>query len=313
MMTRIAEALFWIGRYTERAENHARLIDAFYHIREETSSGERLWVRIVRTIGDPAAYESVYRTYGEREVLRYTILDPTHANSIQSCVHQARTNLKSVRDKLPEELWDILNGFSLWLRSEEADELLHDSPFMFLRRVKERLGSWYGTAHHTMLRDRHWHTMESGRFLERAENAARLFDSVYHSILEERDRTQFYLLSAVRANGGTDVFRRIHSDRFTLENVISLLILNEAFPRSVQFGLGALERHLRAAQSTSDRETGHDKALRLVVKARSEVAWLEGTESSDRALHDRLLQCIGAINQLGVAVGSAFFRAERGA
>jgi len=313
MMNRIAESLFWIGRYTERAENHARLIDAFYHIREETSTGERLWIRIVQALGDPKVFESVYRTYGEREVLHYMILDPNHMNSIQSCVHQARANLKMIRDRLPEELWDILNGFALWLKSNETDELLLDSPFLFLKRVKEWLGTFYGAAHHTMMRDHHWHMMESGRFLERAENTARLFDSVYHSILEDPKKTQFYLFSAVRAIGGADVFRRLHTDHFTIENVVSLLILNERFPRSVQFGLGELEAQLRALRSLESADAAYDKTIRLVVKARSEMSWLEVTETPEPALHDNLLHCISVINGLGSAVGSAFFRAEQGA
>lgn len=311
MLNRIAESLFWIGRYTERAENHARLIDAFYHIREETSTGERLWIRIVQALGDPAVFEAVYRSYGEREVLHYMILDPNHANSIQSCVHQARTNLKTIRDRLPEELWDILNGFALWLKSNETDELLHESPFLFLKRVKEWLGTFYGSAHHTMMRDHHWHMMESGRFLERAENTARLFDSVYHSILEDKAKTQFYLFSAVRAIGGADVFRRLHSDRFTIENVVSLLILNETFPRSVQFGLSSLESHLRALRNLEGADATYDKTIRLVVKARSEMSWLEVTDASDKTLHDNLLHCIGVMHQLGNAVGGAFFRAEQ--
>ncbi len=313
MMNRIAESLFWIGRYTERAENHARLIDAFYHIREETSSGERLWIRIVQALGDPAVFESVYRSYGEREVLHYMILDPNHMNSIQSCVHQARANLKSIRDRLPEELWDLLNGFALWLKSNETDELLLDAPFLFLKRAKEWLGAFYGAAHHTMMRDRHWHMMESGRFLERAENTARLFDSVYRSILEDPKKTSFYLFSAVRAIGGADVFRRLHTDRFTIENVVSLLVLNEKFPRSVLFGLGALEEQLRALRQLESADATYEKAIRLVVKARSEMSWLEGNDAEEPALHDHLLRCMSVIHGLGGMVGDAFFRAEQGA
>ncbi len=313
MMNRIAESLFWIGRYTERAENHARLIDAFYHIREETSSGERLWIRIVQALGDPAVFETMYRTYGEREVLHYMILDPNHLNSIQSCVHQARSNLKAIRDRLPEELWDILNGFALWLKSNETDELLLDSPFLFLKRVKEWLGAFYGAAHHTMMRDRHWHMMESGRFLERAENTARLFDSVYHSILEDPKKTQFYLFSAVRAIGGADVFRRLHMDLFTVENVVSLLILNEKFPRSVQFGLGELEEQLRSLRNLESSDAAYDKAIRLVVKARAELSWLEGSDGGEASLHDNLVHCMTVIHGLGGLIGNAFFRAEQGA
>ncbi|HZG87688.1 alpha-E domain-containing protein [Paenibacillus sp.] len=312
MMNRIAASLYWIGRYTERAENHARLIDAFYHIREETSTGERLWIRIVQALGDPAVFESMYRSYGEREVLHYMILDPAHINSIHSCVNQARSNLKMIRDRLPDELWDILNGFALWLKSNETDELLLDSPFLFLKRVKEWLGTFYGVAHHTMMRDHHWHILECGRFLERAENAARLFDSVYHSILEEPKRTHFFLFSAVRAIGGADVFRRLHTDHFTIENVVSLLLLNERFPRSVQFGLSMLEEHLRCLRNIDSSDTTYERTIRLVVKARSEMSWLEA-DPSDGSLHEHLLRGMSVINGLGSAVGNSFFRTEQGA
>jgi uncharacterized alpha-E superfamily protein len=307
MLQRTAESMFWIGRYTERAENHARLIDALYYMREESSSSHRMWMRIVQTLGEPVHFESIYKNYGEHEVLQYMILDSNHANSIQSCIQLARTNLKAARERMPEELWDILNGIGLWLRNIEADELLLESPFLFLKSVKERLGAFYGAASHTMLRDQLWHIMECGRFLERAENAARFLDSVYQLVLDDNEREQYYLYSAIRSVGGADLFRREHAGKITLENAISLLILNEKFPKSVSFGISKLKEHLEATRMLDGTNMNFDKSIRLVSKSRSALADLQAMELiSNSQLHAGLLRSIQAIHEIGNSLSGAF-------
>ncbi|MFB5761661.1 alpha-E domain-containing protein [Paenibacillus medicaginis] len=312
MLNRIAESLFWIGRYTERAENHARLIDAFYHIREETADEDHLWIRMVQAVGDPAQFEAAHPAYREQDVLFYVALDASHSNSINACVQSTKTNLKTVRERLPEELWDIVNGFALWLRSRDANELLYESPFLFLRKVKENMGMFYGAAQHMMFRDQQWLIMESGRYLERAENTARLLESLYRSIADDEPRVSYYLFSAARALGGVDVYRRLYSDHFTLEHTTSLLVMNELFPRSVQHGLSGLGASLHTIRSMNGADPALDKAIRLVAKVRSELSWLDTSELAKDSLLYSLLNGMAAINQLGAAVGDAFFHTRQG-
>lgn len=131
MMGRTAEALFWIGRYSERTENHARLIDVYYHIREDReSSGGQSWSRLIDTIGDRATFTEQYGSFTEQHVLQYITLDKNNANSLLACTNHARANLRNIREKMPSELWDILNGLYLWLKEKEVRDITNDSPHL---------------------------------------------------------------------------------------------------------------------------------------------------------------------------------------
>lgn len=119
MLNRNAEALFWIGRYIERAENHARLIDVHYHIQQEEDFQEEghKWSRLIDALGVRSEYLRQFESFNEQDVLSFITLDMGNTNSLFSCVHQARNNLRTLRQHLPSELWDIVNGFNLWLGS----------------------------------------------------------------------------------------------------------------------------------------------------------------------------------------------------
>ena len=102
MLDRSAESLFWIGRYIERAENHARLLDVHYHMRELGGDEEEsVWRTMTEAIGDTGVYEARHATYNERDVLYFLLLDPSMNNSLLSCVVHARDNFKKVREQLP--------------------------------------------------------------------------------------------------------------------------------------------------------------------------------------------------------------------
>lgn len=313
MLNRIAESLFWIGRYTERAENHARLFDAFFHIREEARSSEDVWSRIVQAVGDPAGYERMYGGYGERQVFGYMVLDLSHANSLISCISGARNNLRMARERIPESLWDVLNSFYLWLKEKDVDTILNESPYLFFKRVHEWLATFQGISYSVMLRDPLWHLMEAGRHLERSENTVRLLHTVYRTLPENRLLTYPYLLAVVRAVGGLDAFRRNYSDRMTIEHLVGLLILNDLFPRSIQFGLIQFESHLQALRVLDGKaDASYDRVLRLAGKVRSDLAWLEAADLKDGELESHLQQWIASHSQLGEAVAKTFFHNGQG-
>jgi uncharacterized alpha-E superfamily protein len=193
MLNRNAEALFWVGRYMERAENHARLIDVHYYQHHDgddeggavhTPPSDK-WHRIVDALGSRNAFEQKFDGYHEENALFYITLDREHENSLFSCVQHARGNLRALREKLPSELWDVVNAFYLCLREEKPEELLRDSPHRFLLEVKEWTALFLGTAQSVMPRENEWYFMACGRYLERAENTLRILQSVRNAITVE--------------------------------------------------------------------------------------------------------------------------------
>lgn len=246
MINRNAEALFWVGRYIERAENHARLIDIHYHIQHDGDfeCEENKWARLIDALGARKDYLQQFGAFNEKDVLSFITLDRSFQNSLFSCVSQARNNLRTLREKLPSELWDMLNAFYLWLGEKKESDIHKESPHLFYKQIKERTAMFHGVEQSVILRGNEWHFIESGRYLERAENTVRILQSVTHMISEEKELPYPYLLAVLKSVSGYQAFRRFYSDAMSVESILKFLIGNEAFPRSVHFTFTQLEEHL---------------------------------------------------------------------
>lgn len=308
MLDRIAESLFWIGRYTERAENHARLIDVHYHVREDAGAADaELWKRIAGAIGDLSAFEEKYGEYGEREVLRFLTLDPAQPNSLIACVVQARDNLKKIREQLPSDLWNLLNGFCLWLRRIGIEEVLAE-PHRFFERVKEGLAAFQGTAASIALRDESWSMLECGRYLERSENIVRLLQSVSATVGERGGSSFAYLLAVLKSVGGYEAYRRLGIEELSLEEIASFLLLHEQFPRSVYYAISSFETSVKAMRAKSDLSGGAlGKIIRMAGKARSELSWLERQDVTAASISPVIDQLLATNRELGEAMARTFF------
>jgi uncharacterized alpha-E superfamily protein len=313
MLNRIAESLFWIGRYTERAENHVRLLDVYYHLREDGSGeAETVWKRIAEAIGDCELYEKRYEAYREHDVLYFLTLDISQSNSILTCITLARDNLKKIREQLPSELWNLLNSFYLWLKAVQLEEIMQLSPHRFFQKVKEGLAAFQGTAVSISLRDESWHMLESGRYLERSENVVRLLQSVSDAAPEKRKASYAYTMAVLKSVGGYEAFRRLDLEDLSLEEVSRFLVLQETFPRSVHFALANFEQHLKALRGQSDNSSSAlERMIRLAGKARSELGWLDRNDITMETLNSVLQQLLNTNRQLGEAVAKYFFSPGR--
>lgn len=322
MLNRNAEALFWIGRYMERAENHARLIDVHYHQQLDMDMDEakpesaiwetdHKWSRIVDSLGSSEAYEAQYGRYNERDVLFYTTLDRDNSNSLISCISHARGNLRTLREKVPSELWDTINAFYLWLRDRQPAELLEESPHLFFNRIKQWTAMFQGVSQSVMPRENEWHFIECGRYLERSENTLRIIKAVGNAIGGEASGTGIYsyLQAVLRSVSGYQVFRRYYADGMVVETIVEFVILNEVFPRSIRYALHSLDEHMRNIElQDKGLRTAHERVLRLVGKVKADLDMLERED----LLIDRyglvVAHLLDACQQLGTAFAKTFFR-----
>lgn len=313
MLNRNAEALFWIGRYFERAENHARLIDVHYHIQQEEDFREEgyKWSRLIDALGMRAEYLQQFETFSEKDVLSFITLDLSNPNSLFSCVHQARNNLRTLRQKLPSEMWDIANSFNLWLGEQSVHDIL-DGPHQFYQTVKERAAMFLGAEHSVMLRENEWHLIESGRFLERAENTVRILQSVTISC-KDKELAQMYttLQAVLKSVSGYQAFRLYYADNVSPECILEFLIINTAFPRSIRYSFQKLEEHLSDLQLDSiEKGSGYDRLIRQAGKIRSELDYMDQEDINSEQIDDLLLSLLNACQRLGKTVQDAFFRQE---
>ncbi|RYD29682.1 MAG: alpha-E domain-containing protein, partial [Verrucomicrobiaceae bacterium] len=181
MLSRVANTLYWMVRYVERADNLARLIDVNQQLLLDFESldSERLrgfWQPIILSTGDEEAFGKLYDDTGSQEVIRYLTDDPRNANSITSCIALARENARTVRDQLSDELWEELNALYLFTRSDEASRLIDSDPPRYYENIRRSAVTFLGIAASTTRRDEAWEFMDLGRHLERADKTTRFLD-----------------------------------------------------------------------------------------------------------------------------------------
>ncbi|OBZ14291.1 hypothetical protein A8L34_10080 [Bacillus sp. FJAT-27264] len=313
MLNRNAEALFWIGRYIERAENHARLIDVHYHIQQEADFQEEghKWSRLIDALGVRSEYSQQFETFSEQDVLSFITLDLGNPNSLFSCVHHARNNLRTLRQHLPSELWDIVNSFNLWLGERSVADIMR-GPHQFYRHVKERTAMFLGAEQSVMVRGNEWHFIESGRFLERAENTTRILQSVTASCKDKDINAMYTQLQAVlKSVSGYQAFRRYYADAVSPESILEFLIGSAQFPRSICFSFHKLGEHLAALElDGSDKGSGYERVIRQAGRIQAELDYMEKEEMSGDMVDHVLQALVQSCERLGKTMEGAFFRRE---
>ncbi|MDO3410366.1 alpha-E domain-containing protein [Saccharibacillus sp. CPCC 101409] len=313
MLNRNAEALFWIGRYFERAENHARLIDVHYHIQqtETHDAASSRWSRLVDAIGSRDEYTARHDDFSEEDVLSFLTLDLEHPNSIYACIYQARSNLRMLRQQLPSEMWDAASGFQLWLDEQTPANILED-PHDFYQRLKEQTATFLGIEQSTLWREKEWHLIESGRFLERAENTVRILKStaVY---CRGSDSSRWYpmLQAVLNSLSAYQAFRRRFADDMSPARLLEFLIADPTFPRSALFAFRELEEHLHGlAEDSAQRGQGHRIVLRQTGKIKSHLEYLDYEELDLNRVDPLLDRLIEWCDELGGAMRERYFRSE---
>ncbi|KKI91995.1 hypothetical protein WQ54_11935 [Bacillus sp. SA1-12] len=316
MMNRCAELLFWVGRYTERIENHTRLIDVNFHMRHELIKNENeqdyMWERLVSAIGNVDNFNKKYKEINEHSAIQFLTFDKTNANSIYSCVQQTRTNMRALRQLLPDELWDITNAFYLWLKDQNLKTALEQSPYFFYQRIREWISSFNGTAFSVMAREQEWDFLHAGKHLERAENILRILYTIYINFLEDGSLSQKKsdynrMIVLLKSIGGYEGFRKVHANNVSFESVVEYMMLHPTFPRSVHYSLTSLETNLQnIRQQDYNFSLLSDQAIELAAKIKDILA---GSQGELYGL-DLLYQMLGSCHQLGETITKTFFQEE---
>lgn len=319
MLNRTAESLFWIGRYMERAENHARLMDVYYHTQQEDMISIRhhvcKWSYIVESIGYRTDFEARYQDYSEENVLTYIIIDKENPNSLLSCISQARHNLRTLREQAPTELWDSLNSCFLWLKEKKVAHIMEDTPHQFLQQVKNWTALFLGTVQSVMPRDNEWYFLESGRMLERTENTLRIVQMVERitSDIGKNNLLSFPFLQALlKSLSGYQTYRKIYLDRFNVECISEFIMFNTKFPRSIQFTLAKLLEYMKGIVFTDAKlNRAHIRILKQTSKALAEFDCREN-EALFPALVDTTItsDLLVLCNSIGYDFTKTFFQSN---
>ncbi|MFP8834187.1 alpha-E domain-containing protein [Hydrogenophaga sp. XSHU_21] len=315
MLSRTADHLFWMSRYTERAENTARMLDVNYQtslLPQSAAVAQVGWEGLLTISELMPAFRTKYgdNAVTPRNVLDFMVRDENNPSSIVACLRAARENARAVRGALTTELWEMQNQTWLELNRVLQGKGFERDPGQFFEWVKFRSHLSRGVAIGTMLQDEAFHFYRMGTFLERADNTARLLDVKFHAVhsdffgaASELDQEyDFYHWSAIlRSVSGFEVYRKVYRDVITPERVAELLILRADMPRSLAASLNEVVNNLGVVANDHSAET-----LRRAGKLKAELQYGRIDEILATGLHAYLTQFLDRVNELGWRISQDF-------
>jgi uncharacterized alpha-E superfamily protein len=311
MLSRVADCVFWMSRYIERAENVARFVDVNLNLTLDLGGSlANQWDPLIYTAGDHDQFYQRYGVANQKNALAMLAFDDENPNSIVSCLKYARENARSIREIIAAAVWEELNKFYLFVRDAARHGQITDNPFGFFSHVKRSSQLIVGIMEATMSRGEAWHFAQMGRLLERADKTSRILDVKYYILLPSvadvgtpMDAIQWSAL--LKSASALEMYRKKHG-RISPPEVVEFLTLDAEFPRALRFCLQGTEQSLRAITGTPPA-TFRNQAERRLGQLRSELDYAQIADIIDRGLHEFIDNFQRQLNLAGEAVHATFF------
>ena len=313
MLSRTADHLFWMSRYTERAENTARMLNVHHEtslLPQSAAVSQYGWLGVLSLSELLPAYTERQGEVSPRGVMRFMVLDEENPSSILACLKAARENARAVRGTLTTEVWETLNQTWLEMSRLARSGDFEEDPAEFFEWVKFRSHLSRGVTLGTMLQDEAFHFLRLGTFLERADNTARLLDVKFHAVESEFFGTasekdleyDFYHWAAIlRSVSAFEIYRKVYRDVIVPERVAELLMLREDMPRALHHCMSEVLTNLRLVGADPQGDT-----MRHAGRLRSDLRYGHIDEILATGLHAFLTQFLDRVNQLGAHISRDF-------
>jgi uncharacterized alpha-E superfamily protein len=249
MLARVAQTLYWTARDLERAESFARLLEVGQAAALEGNSsngagGRLVWEPLVDIAGDMESFLATHRRADERSVPWFLTFGRDNPHSIVACLTRARENARSVRDRLPTEVWEGINDAWLDLVEWPPERITRDGVYPFCQGVRRSSYLILGLVEQSMRRDEGWQFMRLGRFLERAERSLRLIQVSQSAQMRNAvdDVLDLHGWRALLGDASAhEAYLQVDAAALSPESISRFLMLDPRFPRSVAFCLGEVE------------------------------------------------------------------------
>jgi uncharacterized alpha-E superfamily protein len=313
MLSRVANSMYWLNRYIERAENVARFIDANYHMTLDIPDiANAQWQPLINTTGDHELFKKLYGEATRENAIEFLVFDRNNPNSIFSCVRAARENARSVREYISSEMWEQLNTFYLMINNA-AKEVSMDLPHQFFVDIMTASHAFIGITESTMNHGEGWHFGRMGRMLERADKTSRLLDVKYFILLPSVD----YIGSSydnilwgalLRSASAFEMYRKRHG-RIDPKKIVDFLLLDANFPRAVHYCIVTAMISMNNITG-SPRGAFTNKAEQSLGRLLSEFNFASLDEIFENGLHEYLDSTQTRINSVGAAIQRDFFRPQ---
>lgn len=310
MLSRVADSLFWISRYIERAENIARSIDVNLYLLLDLPGEERHWESVIQTAGCSRDFYNKYSKASSECVMDFLTLDKDNPASIINCVSMARENARCIRETVTLEMWMVINKFYHRLHEDNIKEEMINNPHKFFTEIKEFCQLYVGIQDGTMSHNTGWNFAWLGRMLERADQTSRILDVKYYILLPDVSMVGMSLdtvqwTAVLKSVSAFEMYRKTYAN-VTPQNVSEFLLLNKEFPRSVLYCIEHAERALHNITS-NQRTINGEKSLRVIGKLKSRLEFSTIDEIISKGLHEEIDEIQLRLSHFNAAVRNDFF------
>ena len=310
MLSRVADSLYWINRYLERAENISRFVEVSEAMALDCPPGSaEPWLPLVEATGDRQSFDQAYPSKTPRDVIRFLLLDRDNPNSIVSCIAMARENARQIRDVITTEMWEQINDLHWSLQDGEA--IWQEPAQEQLRIIRRGCQIFYGITDVTLSRDLSWMFSQLGRMIERADKTSRILDVKYFLLLPTPEEVggvldELQWITLLRTAGAYQMYRQSVQQAISPSSVARFLLLDPIFPRSVRYCLQGINETLQQIQQQPVEGPPNDlDCLRGQLLARWSYVRIDSL--IDSGLHEAIDQLQQDLNRLHSLIQNRYF------
>ncbi len=321
MLSRVAESIYWMNRYIERAENVARFVHVNLHLEldlppfdhgdgaDGRAAGNQ-WQSLIWTTGDEKEFMKRYSGFSRENVIEFLTFDQENPNSILSCVKSARENARSIREVISSEMWITLNRFYLMVRDPASKQKATEDPHSFYTDIKIASALFVGESVATMSHGEGWHFGRIGMLLERADKTSRILDVKYYILLPKVeyvgmpiDTIQWAAL--LKSASALEMYRK-RFNSITPKQVSRFLLVDREFPRAVLFCLATADESLRAITGSASNTFSNTAEQRL-GRLCADMTYAQVDDIINSGLHEYVDSLQTRLNEIHGGIYDTFF------
>jgi uncharacterized alpha-E superfamily protein len=313
MLSRVANSVYWMHRYIERAENYARFMSVNFNLALDLPPNvEQQWEPLLIATADDYLFTKYYNQPTRENVIQFMTFDKRNPNSIVSCLSNARENARTIREVISKEMWEHLNQFYLKVRDTSPKQQWGQVQTQnFFTEIRNDTQLFYGIIDATITRNEAWHFGRLGRFLERADKTSRFLDVKYFTLLPEIEAVgstlDLMIWSAVLKSVSAYNMHRQQYRSLTPTSIVEFLILDRRFPRSVAHCIRQAELSLYEISGNNITNGFGNEAERSLSKLRTEIEFTETSDVFKTGLHQYLDRFQTRNNEIGAAIFETYF------
>jgi uncharacterized alpha-E superfamily protein len=310
LLSRVADSVYWMARYIERAENVARFISVNLHLQLDLPlTPAHQWQPLIDTSGDAEEFKKRHGEATQANVIQFLTADPTNPNSIFSCVRAARENARSVRETISSSMWEQVNNIYLQMQRQQAMLALEWLPET-LRNIRLGCLLFQGITDATMSQTEAWRFLILGRMLERADKTSRILDVKYYILLPSPTAVgtpydDLHWAAVLKSVGGFEMYRKTHG-RIAPREIVDFLVMDRDFPRSIHHCINRADDCLHAVTGSPGGSYRYSSE-RLLGLLRAELDFTSVDHMIRDGLHEYLDLLQIKMNTIGESLQSDFF------